>query len=1400
MKNIINILKRKTKYGFTLIELISVIIIIGVIALISVPITINITNNAKNKAYKEIIDSIELSAYNYSVYNDLGYNRLYKALQVSTIKLAGYLDNEDIIDPRDNSTIDGCVMYRYMPSTENYEFRYTGSCTEKDFYPEIKIYVTNDNNKEWLNEKIRFTISGEYGQFKYCIGKNECNPDIYYNGETTFDTEGTNLIICATGYFGAEVGNSTCTKLYNIDYTNPTLTYTTPMKTNKITISASCGDSISGVSSTQYSLDGSSYTNKYVYTNIEYKEHNVSVKCTDVAGNVTVVDKKVTPPKITPPEITQISWYPNTTWAQWRIYKIKFNTGENDKNIENPYYYFKSSVAASITEGNIVEQCGTEYPPSSCSSKNATKIEPNTWYRTNNKEIKIKVEGSKDVRGVDAGTIYLVVYDGTNLSTTSTGMINYMDKEVPSIGEINITKMYTNKVILSASCQDQTGLSGVKEILYSIDGGNYQLSNIFSNVKEGTHTVKVKCIDNALNEIEKSSNVTPPKIVNPTITQVSQSPSGTWAQTRTYRITYNNTDVETPYYYFKSQVSGTVASGVVVQSCGTGNTPETCSSPNTTPIEPNTWYRTNNKEVLITYNTTLTTSNKYLYAVTYDGTNLSGSATQTIGLMDIIVPKIRIDLSGNIGSNNWYTSDVTGTIKLENQVPSGISVYYYGRTNTPSTQGSTFIHKEDGTNIEYCAKVISGSGVQSSVICKTFKRDTTPPAKPSLSLDRNYDSGISNTDNITNRYSNVRFTGNAEAYSTIDIRITSRNNNIIKQVATSSNGTYEFNIDLDQNKENIINICSVDAAGNYTCSDNLNVTVDTIAPTTPSITYNGGSNTHSWKNNYKIKLESSDSLSGIDRFLSDGNSDGSSEFDIGRTTSTTAIWTPWNGFSSCNQKYAVIDIAGNVSGWTGGQHIHMDTEKPSKTSVGLWLNTIGGTTYTNDTWTNQSVARRFYSEDSLSGINHYEWSYDCSNFGGVQPQDEAITWSGINEACYRAVDNAGNVGDWSNKVIIKIDKDKPTLTYNLSEGTYEIGQNITVTGNDTNFSNLWVHVYKDGSFVSSKSISGYTNNSYTVNMDSSGTWEIYAIVYDKAGNRQEAHVNNDGWDRRTYTIKPKCSYAINYVWNFDYKGSVETFTVPTGCNGVYKLEVWGAEGGGHPQDDSYGNKGNKGGLGGYSYGNISLSSGTNLYIAVGGLGHNQNTHHNGDGGYNGGGTGGSYQGSSIGSGGGGATHIATTNYGELFNYYTESNNNLNDILIVAGGGGGSDDIYNSPTIGGSGGGLTGGNGQHWLDSEGRVSPDHSQAGGTQSCSPYTLSNNKQGFGRGGNGQTDADAGGGGGGWCGGTAAWWSTVENHNAAGGGGSGHINTNYLTNSGMQNGVRSGNGYARITLISLN
>jgi hypothetical protein len=69
------------------------------------------------------------------------------------------------------------------------------------------------------------------------------------------------------------------------------------------------------------------------------------------------------------------------------------------------------------------------------------------------------------------------------------------------------------------------------------------------------------------------------------------------------------------------------------------------------------------------------------------------------------------------------------------------------------------------------------------------------------------------------------------------------------------------------------------------------------------------------------------------------------------------------------------------------------------------------------------------------------------------------------------------------------------------------------------------------------------------------------------------------------------------------------------------------------------------------------------------------------------------------------------------------------------------------------------------------------------------------FGKGGNGYVSGsqDAGGaGGGGWYGGGGIAWY------GGGGGGSGYVGG--LINSSMQIGVRSGDGYARITFVSAN
>ena len=214
--------------------------------------------------------------------------------------------------------------------------------------------------------------------------------------------------------------------------------------------------------------------------------------------------------------------------------------------------------------------------------------------------------------------------------------------------------------------------------------------------------------------------------------------------------------------------------------------------------------------------------------------------------------------------------------------------------------------------------------------------------------------------------------------------------------------------------------------------------------------------------------------------------------------------------------------------------------------------------------------------------------------------------------------------------------------------------------------------------------------------------------------------------------------------DFNYTGKPVGITIPT--TGTYKLEVWGAQGGNA-------NYNYIGGKGGYTYGEVNLTSGQNIYVVVGAQGSNGrvdlDASHNNEafrGAYNGGGFGNNDNGDYCNGAGGGATHIATTNRGLLYDY----NLYRSEVLIVAGGGGGAHWEASRANAGGSG--------------------NDSSANGVFGGKAITDYSN---YGSNGGG--------------------WSSGGNY---GKGGSGY--TGSLTNAGMQSGVRTGNGTAKITFIS--
>lgn len=116
------------KKGFTLVEVLGVIVILGIIAIITYPAIDNTIKESREKAYQENIKNIEDVAVTYSVSNDLGYNTQYQKLDLQTLKDAGLLNDKDIVNPIDNSVMTGCVLYRWIESSNQYEFKYDENC------------------------------------------------------------------------------------------------------------------------------------------------------------------------------------------------------------------------------------------------------------------------------------------------------------------------------------------------------------------------------------------------------------------------------------------------------------------------------------------------------------------------------------------------------------------------------------------------------------------------------------------------------------------------------------------------------------------------------------------------------------------------------------------------------------------------------------------------------------------------------------------------------------------------------------------------------------------------------------------------------------------------------------------------------------------------------------------------------------------------------------------------------------------------------------------------------------------------------------------------------------------------------------------------------------------------
>ncbi len=121
----------KKKMGFTLVELLAVIVILSAILLIISPAVFSNLKKGKEKAYIEQTKILEESAERWSVKNAAEIDELTAYyLKIDTLIKEKYLSKNEILDPRDKKPMQGCIVITFNSENNQYNFKYNENACE----------------------------------------------------------------------------------------------------------------------------------------------------------------------------------------------------------------------------------------------------------------------------------------------------------------------------------------------------------------------------------------------------------------------------------------------------------------------------------------------------------------------------------------------------------------------------------------------------------------------------------------------------------------------------------------------------------------------------------------------------------------------------------------------------------------------------------------------------------------------------------------------------------------------------------------------------------------------------------------------------------------------------------------------------------------------------------------------------------------------------------------------------------------------------------------------------------------------------------------------------------------------------------------------------------------------
>jgi prepilin-type N-terminal cleavage/methylation domain len=123
-------MNRLNKKGFTLVELLAILVILSIITLIAYPIIGNVINNSKSKLQKEQYNRIKSAAKNWATSNSID-ETTGACIKISDLKSGGYLEDANIEDPKLGSSMNGSFKIEWVSAKNQYKYTYyvTTNCS-----------------------------------------------------------------------------------------------------------------------------------------------------------------------------------------------------------------------------------------------------------------------------------------------------------------------------------------------------------------------------------------------------------------------------------------------------------------------------------------------------------------------------------------------------------------------------------------------------------------------------------------------------------------------------------------------------------------------------------------------------------------------------------------------------------------------------------------------------------------------------------------------------------------------------------------------------------------------------------------------------------------------------------------------------------------------------------------------------------------------------------------------------------------------------------------------------------------------------------------------------------------------------------------------------------------------